>query len=112
MRMTSLERQRRWFGRALLVGSCLGIVWFFAPGLSIFFGPWASAATKQAGRELFTREWTANDPSAHGDGLGPVFNARSCVACHYQGGVGGAGGRAQNILNFEVLPNRREVPGR
>jgi mono/diheme cytochrome c family protein len=109
MRMTSLERQRRWFGRALLAGSCLGIVWFFSPGLPVWFGPWASAATKQAGRELFIHEWTASDPLAHGDGLGPVFNARSCAACHFQGGVGGAGSRAQNILNFEVVPNRRDT---
>lgn len=109
MRVTLLELQRRWFGRTLLIGSCLAIAWLFAPGLPIIFAPWARAATKQAGRELFTHEWSANDPLAHGDGLGPVFNARSCVACHFQGGVGGGGGRAQNIHTFEVLPNRRDT---
>jgi len=46
---------------------------------------------------------------AHGDGVGPVFNARSCVACHNQGGVGGGGGRAQNVHNYEVVPNRRDT---
>lgn len=59
----------------------------------------------QEGRELFLHEWQANDPKAHsGDGLGPVFNANSCVACHFQGGVGGAGPNNKNVNTFEVLP--------
>ena len=50
-----------------------------------------------AGRELFTREWLPGDKRSHaGDGLGPVFNARSCAACHHQGGIGGAGPRGSN----------------
>src|SRR5437016_3180096 len=51
-----------------------------------------------AGRELFTRVWTPNDPRSHGgDGLGPVFNAQSCRDCHAQGGPGGAGPAERNI---------------
>src|SRR5688500_9002940 len=43
-----------------------------------------------AGRELFLHAWSRGDPrSRGGDGLGPLFNASSCVACHSQGGVGG-----------------------
>jgi len=62
----------------------------------------------KTGRELFTRDWTANDPmSPGGDGLGPVFNAKSCVACHHQGGVGGGGGLQHNVTTFVVRP-----PGR
>src|SRR5207248_2923948 len=72
------------------------------------WGPWASAATREAGRELFEHEWTANDPLAHGDGLGPVYNAKSCAACHFQGGVGGAGDSAHNIHNFAVHPTARD----
>ncbi|MDR3621341.1 MAG: sigma-70 family RNA polymerase sigma factor [Paludisphaera borealis] len=50
------------------------------------------------GRELFERIWSPNDPRSHGgDGLGPVFNARSCVDCHDQGGTGGAGPSSRNI---------------
>lgn len=50
------------------------------------------------GRELFERIWTPNDSRSHGgDGLGPVFNARSCVDCHDQGGTGGAGPSSRNI---------------
>lgn len=60
-----------------------------------------------AGRELFLHEWTENDPlSGEGDGLGPVFNERSCVACHSQGGIGGGGGNENNVLTFEVDPDR------
>ena len=41
-----------------------------------------------AGARLFEHRWTKNDPLASGgDGLGPVFNANSCVACHFQGGT-------------------------
>ncbi|MDC6679389.1 hypothetical protein OEZ78_28405, partial [Leclercia adecarboxylata] len=41
---------------------------------------------------------------AQGDGLGPVFNAKSCVACHFQGGVGGGGANEHNAMAFEVQP--------
>jgi CxxC motif-containing protein (DUF1111 family) len=51
-----------------------------------------------AGRGLFTHTWIPGDPrSRGGDGLGPVFNAQSCVDCHDRGGVGGAGRSARNI---------------
>jgi CxxC motif-containing protein (DUF1111 family) len=49
------------------------------------------------GKELFAREWLHGDKrSFAGDGLGPVFNARSCVACHRQDSVGGAGPKETN----------------
>jgi CxxC motif-containing protein (DUF1111 family) len=64
-------------------------------------GPRAvSAAARAAGRELFDHEWTAGDPLAKGDGLGPVFNARSCVECHNQGGPGGGGPIANNVTVY------------
>ena len=44
------------------------------------------------GYEIFNREWMPNDPRGHGgDGLGPVYNDSSCVACHNSGGSGGGG---------------------
>jgi CxxC motif-containing protein (DUF1111 family) len=50
------------------------------------------------GKELFQREWIANDPRSHGgDGLGPVFNDSSCVACHNLGGAGGGGTASKNV---------------
>jgi CxxC motif-containing protein (DUF1111 family) len=77
---------------------------FFSDGLPIIWGPSASAAEIAEGRALFEHEWVPNDPLAHGDGLGPVFNARSCAACHFQGGLGGGGGLEHNATAFEVLP--------
>src|SRR5271170_5242905 len=60
----------------------------------------------KAGEVLFKHEWQANDPlTSGGDGLGPVFNARSCVACHHQGGAGGSGGVEHNVTTYLVLPN-------
>lgn len=39
------------------------------------------------GKKLFEREWSPQDSlSPKGDGLGPMFNARSCAACHPKGG--------------------------
>ena len=50
--------------------------------------PAVDPAMAQAGETLFKHEWKPNDPLAHGgDGLGPVFNATSCVACHHQAGA-------------------------
>src|ERR1700722_527621 len=57
----------------------------------------------RAGEVLFNHEWTVNDPlCAEGAGVGPVFNASSCVACHNQGGVGGAGEMEHNVTTFTV----------
>jgi len=63
------------------------------------------AAEVAAGKELFTHVWTPNDPLAGGDGVGPVFNAASCVACHFQGGEGGSGGLKENVTLYVVLNN-------
>src|SRR5690349_13447491 len=90
---------------------------WYAFALLLVFGPvgvrmycWPRQQTQQvadaeaaAGKTLFTHEWKAKDPlSASGDGLGPVFNATSCVACHHLGGVGGSGGLEHNVTTFIV----------
>ncbi len=50
------------------------------------------------GAELFAREWLPGDSKGPGgDGLGPVFNETSCIACHHQGGTGGAGPTSTNV---------------
>ncbi len=68
-----------------------------------------NTAMASAGKMLFTHEWTPGDPlSPGGDGLGPVFNANSCVACHHQGGVGGSGAVNNNVTLFSI---RAEKPG-
>ena len=47
-----------------------------------------SAEPADLGRDLFMHEWVPGDSRSHaGDGLGPVYNAASCVACHPRGGA-------------------------
>ncbi|HEX3656051.1 MAG TPA: di-heme oxidoredictase family protein [Pirellulales bacterium] len=64
----------------------------------------AAAARLQRGRELFSRIWIPASAPGQGDGLGPMFNDVSCVACHSLGGVGGAGPRDKNIRLLTVVP--------
>ena len=65
-----------------------------------------------AGRDLFLHKWTPGDPlAAGGDGLGPVFNASSCVACHQQGGIGGSGSLEHNVTVFTRAPNAGATHG-
>lgn len=82
----------------LLPLGLLSILLASAPIEAAEVAPADGRGTPGLGRELFVREWKANDPrSREGDGLGPVFNARSCVGCHHQGGTGGAAGIDRNI---------------
>lgn len=57
------------------------------------------------GKELFTRDWSQHKPAV-GDGLGPMFNAVSCVACHEMGGVGGAGKAKHNVDILSLVSPR------
>ncbi len=67
-----------------------------SPGLALAIP--APEIVEANGPELFERVWRKDDPRGHGgDGLGPVFNGTSCVACHHKGGTGGAGGVDRNI---------------
>ena len=61
-----------------------------------------SPETIQLGRGLFEREWRVKDPRLGGDGLGPMFNGQSCVACHNQGGVGGGGAAEFNANTIGI----------
>jgi CxxC motif-containing protein (DUF1111 family) len=60
-------------------------------------------AMAQAGESMFHRNWLVKDPlTPEGDGLGPVFNAASCVACHSQGAPGGGGTLDHNVTTFSI----------
>lgn len=99
------SRWRRWLGLSVLAAASGWLVWNEAPALyPVAYEPRSSADVVQTGLALFEHEWTPGDPLAKGDGLGPVFNERSCVACHSQGGVGGGGEIARNVTTFEVHP--------
>ena len=54
------------------------------------------------GRALFEREWSSRKPGLGSDGLGPLHNATSCVACHHQGGVGGSGDARFNATSLGI----------
>jgi CxxC motif-containing protein (DUF1111 family) len=62
----------------------------------------------ERGKELFTREWIAGDRRSHaGDGLGPVYNAQSCAACHRLGGIGGAGNNETSVSLVTVFVSEK-----
>lgn len=100
----NLSNPRFWVGTGILLTSFLTVAWFLSPGLPVLIGPWAFASTRAMGKELFEHQWQPRDARAGGDGIGPVFNALSCVACHSQGGVGGGGDESHNVRTFEVMP--------
>ncbi|QDT56868.1 Cytochrome c [Caulifigura coniformis] len=68
------------------------------------------------GREVFTMNFARPTSLAgdgqlgtRGNGLGPLLNDTSCVNCHHQGGVGGAGGIQNNVLMVGIVT--RPNPG-
>ena len=61
----------------------------------------------QKGKLLFENVWVSrieSSKSSRSDQLGPLFNASSCVACHHQNGVGGAGGNENNAHLLSIFP--------
>src|SRR5438132_10492432 len=89
------------------MGLCVAAVQSVAGGLARADSKSEKADSVAVGYELFNREWLPNDPRSHGgDGLGPVYNDSSCVACHNSGGSGGAGPVSKNI---EILNASRSL---
>jgi len=97
---------RVWYLLALLVALAPAgarLLWWQRAPASAAVDPSMAAA----GKVLFEHDWKAKDSlCGDGDGLGPVFNASSCTACHNQGGVGGGGGVEFNVTNYTV-----NIPG-
>src|SRR3569833_1554334 len=56
------------------------------------------------GRALFERVWETRPAIRQGDGLGPMFTERSCIASHFQGGIGGAGPNEHNVELLTPVP--------
>ena len=66
----------------------------------------------ERGKTLFDWVWEPTTlPRIEGraDGLGPMFNARSCAECHHQGGSGGSGSIDHNIDIITVRPFFSEI---
>ncbi len=100
----SQARRKISYGLTAVLG--FGLAWAVTPGLPVIWAPRAGASAMAHGQELFEHEWQVHDPIARGDGLGPVFNGKSCVGCHFQGGVGGGGANQHNVVSFEALPTK------
>lgn len=102
--MSKMNRSRgkkgRWIGPVIVAGLMLAVssVASAAEPTSKEKSVEGKTGDTISGREIFLREWLPNDPRSHGgDGLGPVFNDSSCVACHNQGGPGGGGAASKNV---------------
>src|SRR5438128_517246 len=86
---------------ALILPGVRALTWANAPARAL------DDAAVHAGKMLFTHDWTPKDPLANGgDGLGPVFNATSCAACHGAPSLGGASGKEHNVTMYTILPTR------
>jgi CxxC motif-containing protein (DUF1111 family) len=96
-------RSAAWFG------SALGLFGLWCTSATAGDRPEAKPKPDQVaiGYEIFNREWLPADSRSHGgDGLGPVFNDTSCVACHNAGGGGGGGPLSKNIDILAASRNR------
>ncbi|GAC1463079.1 MAG: di-heme oxidoredictase family protein [Isosphaeraceae bacterium] len=99
-------RPAHWVVLALALAPVYKVVaWAMRPSPKV-----VSPEAVAAGKVLFNHEWTANDPLTGGDGLGPVFNARSCVDCHSQGGPGGGGPVSRNVTVYGLVGDPHGMP--
>jgi CxxC motif-containing protein (DUF1111 family) len=106
MRRMSLAQSQRLVSVGLCLAALVSLAWWLSPGLPVLIGPWAWSGQIARGEELFRHEWEPNDPLAGGDGLGPVYNAKSCAACHFQAGLGGAGAGQGNVRSFHTIATK------
>ncbi|MEN9579795.1 MAG: hypothetical protein RJA70_2804, partial [Pseudomonadota bacterium] len=85
-------------------------------GSQAFTMPASNITAKQesvfhAGNSFFNQAWVGAPASTAGrDGLGPLFNARSCAACHFKDGRGSPPLDAED--SFVGLLLRLSVPGK
>ncbi len=90
------------------------LCWLAAIAFAVVFAPVHRVEAKSPamiaeGRMLFEKNWAPRNPALGSDGLGPLFNGQSCVACHRQGGVGGAGEAEFNAKTLGI--ERMQVSG-
>lgn len=96
------QRRRRRIRRLTLLAAVFGLLTGVASSIER-----ESFSREQVaeGKALFEHTWRPDDElAAEGDGLGPVFNEKSCVACHFEPAVGGAGPNDKNVSAFVVFP--------
>ncbi|TWU60335.1 Cytochrome c [Rubripirellula tenax] len=79
-----------------------GLALLASSTLALSIATAVSPMSVEQGRQLFERNWMPGNPAISSDGLGPLFNGQSCVACHNQGGVGGGGAAEHNALTIGI----------
>src|ERR1700739_3450892 len=84
-RFMRCARHASWLGAAVL---CALSAHAQVPGGS---GAAVEATHISVGKAVFGRHWAPAGTAGVGQGLGPLFNADSCSACHGAGGEGGKG---------------------
>jgi hypothetical protein len=85
-----------------MITSILRLVPHLVLCVAIGLVPSVTFAVSPEGRLLFERNWATGNPTFGSDGLGPLFNGQSCVACHNQGGVGGSGDARFNAVSLAI----------
>lgn len=91
-------------------GTLLSIPVLFVGLQTTVCAQFGSSPLTHSGKVVFEREFQPdNDDATEGDGLGPVFNANSCVKCHNQGGVGGGGDNSVNVQILSIIPPTRKL---
>ena len=104
-------RRGQWILASLLAAASLSSI---SEWTSAADPPDKSAADHvELGRKLFLHDWSKPESwdsgielGDGGDGLGPMYNAVSCVACHHLGGIGGAGPIEANVDLLHVMRPR------
>jgi CxxC motif-containing protein (DUF1111 family) len=106
-RIGTSQNRHFWTRPALLGGAfLLGVTVLGVGGLRAADTGKPSADQQVLGRALFEREWLPGDSRTHGgDGLGPVYNDSSCIACHNLGGNGGGGPASKNVDIVTASPS-------
>lgn len=102
----------RTIGAALAMGAVVAVAQ--SPAADKTPLPPVDKATQLAeGQKLFLRDWRKEGRlNKTGDGLGPLYNATSCVACHSQQGIGGGGTDEHNVDLLSIDRRDRRGPGR
>ena len=106
-------RTQGWTLRSARLAPWLGFVLVLGVGQVVAGGeataPTPARSSIAEGEELFFREWMSGDARSHGgDGLGPVFNDSSCIACHNAGAAGGAGPASKNVDVLSAFLSRAD----
>jgi CxxC motif-containing protein (DUF1111 family) len=102
-----MRRDQQCVGVGSWLGLGLAIVTTLVPATAAGRGPRSDGTLSRAyveARALFEKDWKPTPGAGHGDGLGPLYNESSCVACHNQGGPGGGGTNNHNVTLISLVP--------